>query len=104
MLLQIHNSRFRQVCCEHLRTNDQHFLQECFLEFLFFPKIMLESKGAAYTRVQLIHESLQYYFLYTFKNTYPLAISTCSFFPWQMAGLSLFVFIGEQLAIKRDFN
>ena len=33
--------------------------------YFFFPKVMLEIGGAAYTQVQLIHESLRYMYVTT---------------------------------------
>ena len=42
--------------CE--QTTNFHW-QRRFLDFLFFPEVMLEIGGAAYTQVQLIHESLR---------------------------------------------
>ena len=47
MLLQIHNIRFCQVCCEHLKINNQPFFfyKRAFLEF-FFPKSCLKVGGA----------------------------------------------------------
>ena len=51
MSLHIHNIRFRQLYCEHMRTNDQLFFNKSF----FFSKIMFESWGCGlYTRFFLV--------------------------------------------------
>ena len=48
--------------CE--QTTNFFSLTRCFLDFFFFfPEVMLEIGGVAYTQVRLIHKSLRYYTL-----------------------------------------